>query len=132
MLTMGKSWNLSEYLTGFLVVGLGTSLNEIYWARITFHEITDIYINTMFGSNIFELCVVGGSLMLWGSFHYNTYFLLRDTIFLAINVIWMEFVMFNRQITIYESSFMVLLYIVYIVVLVIESKVMRRKLCNGI
>jgi len=115
VLTLSQIFGISSSLLTITVVALGTSLPEVFTSisaiRLGNHGMA---IGNVFGSNIFNLLLVGGLPALFKNLAINDSTFSIGIPFLILATFVVIFVIFDNKIRLWEGAAMLFLYVVFI------------------
>lgn len=139
---IGLAFGLSPFVIGIVIVGLGTSFPEIVSSlAATFRGVTEMVAANAVGSNIANiLLVVGLSAIVSGRLSVTKSLINIDLPLLAISTVLFLGVAWDREITFFESVFLIVMFAIYLLytvlfkdeehkesVEILPSRVERRK-----
>jgi len=114
--SLAEIWGVKQSLIGILLLGLGTSLPELFLALTSLYKkATPLAIGNLVGSNIFDILFTVGAGSVISEFIVNKNILLFDIPFLFFtSVIALYFLRTKMRIHRHEAVVLILIYIAYI------------------
>jgi K+-dependent Na+/Ca+ exchanger-like protein len=123
---IAKWLKLSPDVAGATLLAFGTSAPELSTAMFALlfatREGSGIGVGTIVGSAIFQILVVIGFAAAVRTSQLNWKPILRDSVFYAISVILLIFVIHDNLITVLEAGILVSSYLIYLAVLLVWSR----------
>jgi len=118
---IGVAFGLSHFITGIVIVGVGTSLPELVSSLVaTFRGVTEIVAANAVGSNIANiLLVVGLSAVISGRLSVVKSLINIDLPLLAISTVLFLGVAWDRQVTLAESIFLIVMFGIYLAYIIL-------------
>jgi len=123
---ISNALNLSDDVAGATFMAAGSSAPELFTAVITiFIAPGEQGVGTIVGSAVFNICVIigltalfaGQTLQLWW------YPLMRDSSVYGLSILGMVWAMYDKQVTLFESSALVSIYLFYVLLMVFNNQI---------
>lgn len=120
--TIASGLGLSESVAGVTFLGFGNGSPDVFSTFTAMRAGTgSLALGELLGASLFIVTIVAGSLPFIRPFQVPARSFLRDVSFLGIAVGYSLFIMMDGIIHLWEASGLILLYLIYVVVVVIES-----------
>jgi len=125
---ISSALRLSDDVAGATFMAAGSSAPELFTALITiFIAPGEQGVGTIVGSAVFNICVIigltslgaGQVLQLWW------YPLTRDSAVYAVSVLLMVWAMYDHQVSVFEASCLVGVYVLYVVLMVFNGAIVE-------
>ncbi|MEA3229474.1 MAG: calcium/sodium antiporter [archaeon] len=127
-INVAKKYGISEFLIGFTVIAVGTSLPELATSiTAVMYGTPDIAVSNIIGSNIANIGLVVGITTILFSRKVRNGNLKNDLRFLIFSVLALIFVFRDGMITFQESISFLVIYFAYIIYSVKSRKMKKRK-----
>lgn len=123
--------HMPKSIAGATLMAFGTSAPEIFTSLIAIfvlHQGAEIGIGSVVGSSLFNILVVIGIAAAINGIRVGWRPMLRDMIFYGISIIILHEILADSMITIFESTFMIIVYLIYTAVLLIWSFYVHEKI----
>lgn len=120
---IGLALGLSPFIIGALIVGIGTSFPELISSLVAvFHGVTEIVPANAIGSNIANiLLIVGISAIIGRRLVVSKSLIDLDLPLLAIGTVLFLGIVWDRQITFFESLLLLATYLIYILYTIVHK-----------
>ncbi|MCZ6560090.1 MAG: calcium/sodium antiporter [Gammaproteobacteria bacterium] len=116
------NFNIAPAIIGLTVIALGTSLPELATAMVaSYRQHGDIAIGTAVGSNIFNILAIIGISATVAPLQMGAIKWPDLAVMLAVSLILIPLVVSRRQLERWEGAFLLVIYVVYVSVTVVQA-----------
>ncbi|PAA88210.1 hypothetical protein BOX15_Mlig032776g1 [Macrostomum lignano] len=125
---ISEKLNLSEDVAGATFMAAGSSAPELFSSLAAVSFDSDAGVGTIAGSAVFNLLVIVSMSAAFAGqvLHLDWRPLARDSVWYLISILFFIFVMYDSIVQIWDAVILLVLYALYIVIMVLNSRLMDR------
>lgn len=129
LVKIASYFKLSEFVIGFILIGVSTSLPEFFVGVVSaFNKTSELALGTVIGSNIADLALIMGILILLSKgIKLKTKIVKRSTWFMLVASSFPLILMLDGSLSRYDGIFLLLVFFFYIRELLEERKEFRKR-----
>ncbi|XP_039305783.1 mitochondrial sodium/calcium exchanger protein [Solenopsis invicta] len=111
--------HLSDSIAGVTILAFGNGAPDIFTSLVSGGDKAIIMFTELIGAGVFVTSIIAGSIAIAKPFKVSLRSLMRDACFYIVSVCWINYVVWDEMIYLWEAVSLILVYILFIVAVVI-------------
>ncbi|XP_037907473.1 mitochondrial sodium/calcium exchanger protein-like [Hermetia illucens] len=118
---ISNALHMSENLAGVTILAFGNGSPDIFTSLADMEGETTLMISEAYGAAVFVIGAISGIIIVVQPFKIFPPTYIRDASFIVFICVYINYIMYDGTVNIYESTFIIVLYVIYILVVILDQ-----------